>query len=273
MRINVFSIPTRAAHLFVNRTEGLVPFGMRLINVETWTLEEFFGDAIPPYAILSHTWGNDTDEMFREVHDGLLDNAHDTNKLVKLRECCQQAKEDHLYYVWIDTCCINKIDSVELGEAINSMFQWYSKASVCYAYLSDVPSSEEPEASPKPGSKFSSSRWFQRGWTLQELLAPNRLRFYDQSWKFLSTKGQMASAIEQIPGIPRAFLRGWLGLHQASVAQRMSWAAGRVTKRKDGPEGTANLEGGTRHFTVRLRQVYRHCCARATPSGAGSIRR
>jgi len=209
------------------------PFGMRLINVETWKLEYFLGDAIPPYAILSHTWGNDADELtFRDVHDSVLDETRDARKLVKLKGSCQQAKKDKLGYVWIDTCCIDKADSVELGEAINSMFQWYNKASECYVYLSDVPAGER-DVSREHGSKFFSSRWFQRGWTLQELLAPKRLRFYDQGWELLGTKGQMAGAIEQITGIPRAFLLGWLGLHEASVAQRMSWAAGRVTKRKE----------------------------------------
>ena len=209
------------------------PFGMRLINVETWKLEYFLGDAIPPYAILSHTWGNDADELtFRDVHDGVLDETRDARKLVKLKGSCQQAKRDKLGYVCIDTCCIDKADSVKLGEAINSMFQWYSKASECYVYLSDVPA-EERDVSREHGSKFFSSRWFQRGWTLQELLAPKRLRFYDQGWELLGTKGQMGGAIEQITGIPRAFLLGWFGLHEASVAQRMSWAAGRVTKRKE----------------------------------------
>lgn len=128
--------------------------------------------------------------------------------------------------MWIDTYCIDKTNAVELSEAINSMFQWYQKAVICYAYLSDVPSSDT-------GSKFSSSRWFTRGWTLQELVAPKELNFYDMAWSFLGTKIEKATVVQQITGIPRPFLVGWAGLHEASVAQRMSWAANRVTKRKE----------------------------------------
>jgi hypothetical protein len=202
---------------------------MRLINVETFKLEEFFSEVVPPYAILSHTWGDDEEEVtFRDIGRGNIEKAG--NRPIKFEGCCKQAKKDGLKYVWIDTCCIDKTNSVELSEAINSMFQWYRKASICYAYLSDVPTRDYPR---DPGSKFFSSRWFQRGWTLQELLAPKQLRFYNLAWTFLGTKSEMSVMIQKITGIPRPFLLGWAGLHEASVAQRMSWAAKRVTKRKE----------------------------------------
>lgn len=139
---------------------------MRLINVETLKLDEFLGDKIPPYAILSHTWGKGEEELsFRDIETGNIEKAGK----IKLKGCCEQAKRDDLQYVWIDTCCINKDSSRELEEAINSMFRWYREASICYAYLSDVSSGDN---SWDPESKFFSSRWFRRGWTLQELLAP-----------------------------------------------------------------------------------------------------
>ena len=202
---------------------------MRFINVETFKLEEFFEDAIPPYAILSHTWGNDNEEVsFRNVEEGKIEKAG--MRPIKLEGCCKQAKKDGFQYVWIDTCCIDKTNAVELGEAINSMFQWYRRASICYTYLSDVPADDNPR---NPKSKFFSSRWFKRGWTLQELLAPIKLCFYNSEWCYLGTKREMSVMIEKITGIPRPFLLGIAELRDASVAQRMSWAAKRVTKRKE----------------------------------------
>ena len=202
---------------------------MRLINVETFKLEEFFDDTVPPYAILSHTWGNDNEEVsFRDIEEGKFEKAG--IRPIKLEGCCKQAKKDSLRYAWIDTCCIDKTNSVELGEAINSMFQWYRHASICYTYLSDVPADDNPR---NPRSKFSSSRWFERGWTLQELLAPQKLCFYNSEWRYLGTKSEMSVMIEKITGIPRPFLLGIAELRDASVAQRMSWAARRVTKRKE----------------------------------------
>ncbi|KAK5636115.1 hypothetical protein RRF57_011827 [Xylaria bambusicola] len=202
---------------------------MRLINVKTFKLEEFLDYQTPQYAILSHTWGEDNEELtFRNVEEGEIDKPGVGS--VKFRGCCRQAATDSLEYAWIDTCCIDKTNLVELSEAINSMFRWYMRASVCYAYLSDIPGDDNPQ---KPGSKFRTSRWFRRGWTLQELLAPKRLRFYDSEWRSLGTKGDMCTAIEEITGIPRSFLKGITDLHTASIAQRMSWAAQRKTKRKE----------------------------------------
>ncbi|KAG5817889.1 hypothetical protein H9Q74_002814 [Fusarium xylarioides] len=220
---------------------------MRLVNVETLRLETFISDGIPPYAILSHTWGANAEEIsFEDIQKGNIEKPG--NGTQKLKGCCSQAKEDRLGYAWIDTCCIDKKSSKELDEAINSMFQWYSEASICYAYLSDVPH-EDDHWNPRP--KFSSSRWFQRGWTLQELLAPEKLRFYDQEWTPIGTKANMSSTIEAITGIPPKFLLGWEDFRQASVAQRMSWAAKRKTSRK---EDTAYCLLGI--FDVTMPMIY-----------------
>ncbi|KAJ4168311.1 hypothetical protein NW754_013645 [Fusarium falciforme] len=202
---------------------------MHLINVETLRLETFVGDNIPPYAILSHTWGADEEEVcFEDIWSGNIEKPG--NGTGKLKGCCNQAKEDHLEYAWIDTCCIDKKSSKELDEAINSMFQWYKKASICYTYLSDVPHGDD---SWDPGSKFFSSRWFQRGWTLQELLAPEELRFYNREWVSIGRRSDMSNEVERITGISREFLLGWKDIRKASVAQRMSWAAKRKTSRKE----------------------------------------
>ncbi|RYP53370.1 hypothetical protein DL768_001615 [Monosporascus sp. mg162] len=202
---------------------------MRLINVKTSKLEEFLDYKTPQYAILSHTWGDDREELtFRDVEEGRIDKPGVGS--VKFQGSCRQAEKDGFGYVWIDTCCIDKTNLVELNEAINSMFRWYRHASLCYAYLSDVPGDDNPR---KPGSKFRTSRWFGRGWTLQELLAPKDLQFYNSAWGHLGTKGALRTVIGKITGIPRQILLGITELHNASVAQRMSWAAGRDTKRKE----------------------------------------
>ncbi|KAF4428771.1 beta transducin [Fusarium acutatum] len=200
---------------------------MRLINVENLKLETFIGGHIPPYAILSHRWGNDDEEVsFKDMTRGT------TNKvgMKKVKGCCRQAKEDNLKYAWIDTCCIDKESSKELDEAINSMFQWYRKAAICYTYMADVPHEQDIWEST---SSFSASSWFTRGWTLQELLAPGEIHFFDETWNLIGTKEELASEIEDITGIPRRFLLGWVDFHQASVAQRMSWASKRKTKREE----------------------------------------
>ncbi|KAL7919399.1 hypothetical protein ACQKWADRAFT_322996 [Trichoderma austrokoningii] len=203
---------------------------MRLINASTFAIEEFSDFCVPRYAILSHTWGPDSEEIsFRDVEEGNIEKPG--TGALKFQGCCRQAVKDGLDYAWIDTCCIDKTNLVELSEAINSMFRWYQQAAVCYAFLSDVPSNDSPQ---EKGSMFQKSRWFQRGWTLQELVAPKILRFYGpitsagtsntnmaQEWHLLGTKGSMSTTIASVTGIP------------PSVAQRMSWAAHRETNRKE----------------------------------------
>ena len=202
---------------------------MRLINVETLNLDVFYDGKVPPYAILSHTWGKDDEEIsFSDIESGHVQKPG--SGYTKLWGCCEQAKKDGYGYIWIDTCCIDKKDSVELGEAINSMFRWYQKAAVCYAYLSDVRGHENPKTE---GSSFRASRWFERGWTLQELLAPKDVIFFGSDWKRLGTKASLCTTIESITRIPRLFLKGLVELRTASVAQRMAWAAHRQAKRAE----------------------------------------
>ncbi|KAM0263781.1 hypothetical protein ACHAQJ_001099 [Trichoderma viride] len=200
---------------------------MLLINIETSKLENFTDDKVPPYAILSHTWGKESEELHLiDVKDGNINKPGVGS--IKFRGCCQQAKSDDLEYVWIDTCCIDKTNQVELGEAINSMFRWYSRAAVCYAYLSDVPDGDNPST-----HEFQTSRWFKRGWTLQELLAPKHVKFYNSNWRNIGTKGNRCTAIQGITHVPRQFLLGIAELQNASVAQRMSWVAQRETTRAE----------------------------------------
>lgn len=144
---------------------------------------------------------------------------------------CVVARRDGFRYIWIDSCCIDKTSSSELSEAINSMFNWYRDAQLCYAFLADVPSesgSDDPRAH---GSRFRRSRWFTRGWTLQELVAPRWVLFLSDQWTLLGTKDTLAGVIEAVTRIDTGVLKHEKSLDSASVAQRMSWAATRQTTR------------------------------------------
>lgn len=199
---------------------------MRLIRISSsiLTLCEFFGDNIPPYAILSHTWG-DEEVTFQHFQSG---HADERAGYSKIERCCAQALQDGYEYVWIDTCCIDKSSSAELSEAINSMFQWYQNANVCYAYLSDVPSGGTLESLTAPNSMFRRSRWFTRGWTLQELIAPEMAVFFDCDWNEIGSRSYLRNLISTITGIENV---DNLEITHLSVAQKMSWASQRKTTR------------------------------------------
>jgi len=222
---------------------------MYLINVDTLKLETFYGegDAIPPYAILSHTWGPEVSEpSFQDLHSmgGNIENLRAEVDRTKLLGCCKEAKEQAgVQYIWIDTCCIDKGNTVERDEAINSMFRWYQQANICFAYLVDV---HEKDCA----TEFLNSSWFRRGWTLQELLAPVNLNFYDSQWGFLGPKLEWVDSIQATTGIPVEYLTQAVDFREASIAQRMSWAANRVTTR---PEDIAYCLFGIFDIGIDLR--------------------
>ena len=150
-------------------------------------------------------------------------------------ECCELARsrDPPIEYVWIDTCCIDKRDSAELAESINSMYTWYGNAQECYAYLADVGVTISRNGKTLPAKTLDQSDWFTRGWTLQELLAPQRVDFYNAEWQHIGDKLELLPVISQRTGIARAYLRNPADIYRASVAQKMSWAAGRRTRKKE----------------------------------------
>jgi hypothetical protein len=207
---------------------------MRLLQSEdngNFSLTEFFESAIPNYAILSHRWG--TDEVtFKDLTDGTSKSK--AGGYGKIQFCGEQARRDGLKYFWVDTCCIDKSSSAELSEAINSMFRWYQKATRCYVYLSDV-SIRKRKASDRSAectweSAFRASKWFTRGWTLQELLAPRSVEFYSREGKSLGNKRTLEQQIHEITRVPAAALRE-NSLSQFDVEERFSWAKSRHTTR------------------------------------------
>ncbi|KAK1829899.1 heterokaryon incompatibility protein-domain-containing protein [Podospora conica] len=202
---------------------------MRLINTNSLALEEVNPRDTyrPTYAILSHTWG-DQEVTFQEMQSG--DPPTWKEGYRKIVGTCKLASESGIDYAWVDTCCIDKSSSAELSEAINSMFRWYEEAEICYAYLSDI-SSDASEL-----EQFGNSRWFTRGWTLQELIAPRQVNFYTSDWDLIGTRDGLRDAISSRTGIAAGFLRdrfrnSWL--RSLSVAQRMSWASSRETTREE----------------------------------------
>ena len=246
---------------------------MRLLNVDTLELHEFFEEQIPPYSILSHRWGKD--EV--SYHDFVNRRKTNGDGFKKIRELCAVVKarrildfnssEDKaaLEWVWIDTCCIDKSSSSELSEAINSMYQWYSRARECLVYLADV-TSLESQRNNLEEKEFDHSEWFTRGWTLQELLAPEVKVFYSSSWYVLGhviknrivflVKNRLlagddggtdcnsgiiqsyygpdlSSRVSQISGIQVDYLASSDYIDLASVARRMSWASQRRTTRAE----------------------------------------
>jgi hypothetical protein len=209
---------------------------MRLLQYNDdgeFSLTQFFDD-IPQYALLSHTWGLE-EVTFKDMMEG---NGTSKAGFGKIRFCGEQARRDGWQYFWVDTCCIDKSSSAELQEAINSMFRWYQNAAKCYVYLSDVStkkrkaSDQLPEYAWEPA--FRSSRWFTRGWTLQELLAPGpaSVKFFSREGDCLGDKRILERQIHEITGIAVSALRG-APLSQFDIEDRLSWAEDRQTTREE----------------------------------------
>jgi hypothetical protein len=198
------------------------------------------------YAILSHTWGKIKDEVLFEdllrncdsairQDEGYISVDLSTDPAAsimrkrgwfKIGAALNQARNDGHGWLWADTCCIDKASSAELSEAINSMYTYYANAAACYAFLADV-SSEHGNDVLK--DSLNDSRWFTRGWTLQELIAPSDMTFYSKTWSSLGSKHSLAAHLSAITKIDEAILDQSRTVDSASVAQRMSWAADRRT--------------------------------------------
>lgn len=218
---------------------------MRLLNTVTFQFKTFFDYSIPNYAILSHRWGNQEEEVsHKQLRKNLV--PPDSPGLVKIQNFCRLAAERGFPWAWIDTCCIDKRSSAELSQAINSMYKWYELSAECYVYLADVEFSvgelslkrqSEEAFWHTPGGwstlrdRFIKSSWFKRGWTLQELIAPNKVVFYDTRWNEIGPLEQFYRDVAQVTRIGE----NWLApphirrSRRASIATRMSWASRRHT--------------------------------------------
>jgi hypothetical protein len=184
---------------------------------------------IPKYAILSHTWGADSEEVtFQDLVDGTGERKIGYEKL---RFCADQARRDRLRYFWVDTCCIDKSNINELSTAINSMFRWYRNADRCYVFLSGLSAAEDGNEIVSE-QDFRGHRWFTRGWTLQELLAPPSVEFFTEDGYRLGDKRSLEQKIQGITKIAIPALRG-RDLSQFSIEERFGWAATRQTTQEE----------------------------------------
>ncbi|KAI8972185.1 hypothetical protein BD414DRAFT_220655, partial [Trametes punicea] len=220
---------------------------MRLIHTKTGRFHVFDDPRTIRYATLSHVWAREGERFYPEptLQDVLriqaTQDALPPSRRVsiisllpeKVRRFCQTAARYHYEYAWGDSFCIDKTSSSELSEAINSMFDWYQYSDVCYVYLHDVPPAATTAELSRDGSFFRESRWFKRGWTLQELLAPTSVLFFSEEWSVLGSKHMLAPLIEKITKIPQDVLTLERSLEEFSVACRMSWAVARDTTRTE----------------------------------------
>jgi hypothetical protein len=196
-------------------------------------LNSFDDENTPSYAILSHTWAEGQEVTYSELVAGTGKDKTGYNKILF---CDRQAAADGLQYFWVDTCCIDKSTSHELSTAINSMFRWYQRAARCYVYLTDVAVVDEIADAEAIRitweAAFRQSRWFTRGWTLQELLAPPYVDFFSKEGKRLGGRMSLEREIHEITSIPVEVLRGQ-SLAERGVEERMSWVGKRTTTLKE----------------------------------------
>ncbi|KAJ8120805.1 hypothetical protein ONZ43_g2583 [Nemania bipapillata] len=212
---------------------------MHLLNTATFKLNA--GDQAifkqkEGYAILSHRWVGEeiSFQQLPDVEPELCSGKtpSSTPQIDKIRGASKVARELNSQLLWIDSCCIDKTNAVELDETIRSMFKWYGGSKVCITYLDDVESTGgRGPAIFNSNEVEGPSKWFTRGWTLQELLAPNNMRFYNKNWVYIGTKHDHADALAQITGIDAEYLTGKKSFREACVAVKMSWMAGRTTTR------------------------------------------
>jgi len=228
---------------------------MRLINVDAFLeREKLFGrgeridrrakvlefgdDEVAEYAILSHRWTEQEVDYNEIVKLAKMDEEERTEirqrgGYRKILQSCEQAMKDGYKWLWVDTCCIDKRSSAELSEAINSMYRWYENSGICYAYLHDVPESSFPTA--LNNKRYSKSdgwpEWFSRGWTLQEMIAPSDVQFFNEDWHPIGDKRTLAHTLQAITRVPQHILKEGLSSNRPCVAQIMSWAANRTTTR------------------------------------------
>jgi hypothetical protein len=207
---------------------------MWLINANTLKLEEFIEPVAGSYAILSHTWEEEevSFEQFRTHGSSASDPVRHQKGFIKIVKTCKIASQRGVSHVWVDTCCINKSSSAELTEAINSMFKWYRRAAFCIAFISDLEKPLDTEDSASHFERhFPRCRWLTRGWTLQELIAPQHVRFYDASWSFRGSKSEFTTFLSKETGIDEEILKVPTNLPIVPLARRMSWASRRQTTR------------------------------------------
>jgi hypothetical protein len=206
---------------------------LKLVGQNEFSLVEVRTHNDLPYAILSHTWTQGQEVTYQELISG---EGKEKTGYDKIKFCGEQAAKDGFLFFWVDTCCIDKTNPNELTTAINSMFRWYQNAKKCYVYLADVPTPGDDKNIQGNQSTweaaFRKSRWFTRGWTLQELIAPETVEFFSKDGKPLGDKKLLEMSIQEITRIPFKAMRG-NPFSDFSIAERKEWAAQRQTTEEE----------------------------------------
>lgn len=212
-------------------------FDMRLLNATSLSFKEFLGHSIPKYDIVSHRW-SDEELTFEDFATGKPQEGYGWTKIVK---ACEMARQQDYRWVWIDTICIDKKSSAELSEAINSMYTWYWRSDRCFVFLPHVhgvtecgcPTGEYHQTfegcTPFCRRQFRASAWFTRGWTLQELLGPLEIEFFNCYFQTIGSKETMRTYLSRATHIATEYFERRERISGASIARKMSWASHRQT--------------------------------------------
>lgn len=155
---------------------------MRLVDTQQLRLVQFPDSALPDYAILSHTWTT-TELQYRDLEDISTIRSHPG--FPKLKGACDRASYDGYQYMWVDCCCIDKSSSEELSTAINTMFRWYEKSSVCYVLLEDL----DVDTATSDLVGFEQCRWYYSLRTFSIVQRPDYASYDTSSFNHLVRGG------------------------------------------------------------------------------------
>ncbi|KAM3416384.1 hypothetical protein BST61_g7982 [Cercospora zeina] len=231
---------------------------IRLLNVHTLELAEFSGPDTPEYVIASHRWVGD-ECTYKDV---LKKRSTHKAGYKKIEAFCAFVRQlnSAAYnngpdlrcdWLWIDTACIDKSNSQDVQTSINSMFKYYSEAVCCFAFLADLKPLNHPSGRHVVKESFYNSVWFTRGWTLQELLAPQTVVFLTSDWEVYGHKctrvrpgsaqlsrcpgagDNLNARVSEITGIPQMVLYDFSTSKALSARERMAWARHRQTTERE----------------------------------------
>ncbi|KAF5345175.1 hypothetical protein D9758_009685 [Tetrapyrgos nigripes] len=221
----------------------------RLVDTQSHKLVFFSDDAvIPEYAILSHRWTLGTEVSMEEyitlqkAHSDDLDASISIQSKVrnhakmlgyiKIVNACEKARRDGISWIWIDTCCIDKGDHDDVARNVKSMYGYYRNAKICYAFLVDVGAGKSVDESSLK-EEVEESDWFGRGWTLQELLAPKEVIFFNRDWEEIGRRSTLADTISLRTGIPEWVIEGKVPVQEVDVVKRLCWSVDRQTTKPE----------------------------------------
>ncbi|KAK2742724.1 het and ankyrin domain protein [Colletotrichum kahawae] len=205
---------------------------MRLLHCLQQKIYHFTYPPSVQYAIFSHTWSSPHDDEWLS-YTPAGQRSHSTKQDI-IRRVCNLALSHNLQYVWIDEACIDKSSSADVSETINSLPKYFQRATICFAFLVDLPCGTAVPCR----DTWARCQFWTRAWTLQELILPSNLQFYDAQWHLRGERSSehLHSLISGITGIDEDILNHERTLDQASVARKMSWAA---CRRSFSPEDLA----------------------------------